>query len=54
MTYLFDQCVKEELIVLIKGLEKLKDQELDDQLKEYKKMCLSTLKYQLEMRYHIE
>ncbi len=54
MTYLFDQCVREELLVLVKGLETLKDEDLLDELKEYKKLCLSTLKYQLKVRYGIE
>ena len=48
---LFAQCVRPELEVLIKGLEKLDDSKLSKEQKEYRVMCLGTLHYELENRY---
>ncbi len=48
---LFAECVKLELVVLIKGLEALDESRLIDELKEYKNLCLSTLYSELEDRY---
>ncbi len=48
---LFSQCVKGELVILIKGLEALDDSRLIDELKEHKNMCLGTLYSELENRY---
>lgn len=49
MTYLFADCNRAELKVLIKGLESLN--KLDETDQEYKDMCLGTLKFQLKDRY---
>ena len=48
---LFHQLIKDELTVLIKGLESLKEDGLTDGEKEYKEMCLGTLKGELQDRY---
>ncbi len=48
---LFSQCVKGELVILIKGLEALDDSRLIDELKEYKNICLGTLYSELANRY---
>ena len=47
---LFCQCVKGELVILIKGLEALDDSRLIDELKEYKNRCLSILYSELEKK----
>jgi len=47
---LFSQCVKGELVVLIKGLEALDDSRLIDELKEHKNRCLGTLYSELEKK----
>ena len=48
---IFSQCIKPELEVLIKGLEKIDYLELTIGQREYKDMCLATLKSELEERY---
>ena len=54
MTYfetLFHQLIRIELEVLIKALEKLEDSELTKNQKNYKDMCLGSLKHEMDQRY---
>jgi len=51
MGYLFEDCCRAELKVLIMGLENLKEDGLNEDEKVYRGMCLGTLKHQLENRY---
>lgn len=48
---LFADCTRPELEILIKGLELLNNSSLTEEEKEYKDMCLGTLKAQLIVRY---
>jgi len=52
MNTIFSQCVKAELEVLIKGLEKIDRLDVTIQQEEYREMCLNSLKSELYERYN--
>ncbi len=51
---IFNQFVKDELIVIRKGLEQLDNSKLSESEIDYKNMCLGSVKYELKGRYQIE
>jgi len=51
---IFAQFIKNELIVIKKGLEQLDESKLSEEEIDYKNMCLGSIKYELKGRYQIE
>ena len=48
---IFHQCIREELEVLVRALEALDPNKLDESHRDYREMCLNSCKAELHERY---